>query len=492
MPPENARGDSSMRAASSSTRSIQRSALARSRRSGARPGPSAARRCWRPRCTSQPQSVAGVLLDEAPLGAREHASLRGRSARARRASAVGVAVVHARRGSARFGRRCSSAASILPEPDSPTIATTSPANRSRSASHDGVAAVARGGEAVREAAHAQQRVVRPRHRADPLSFRRPSSTRSAHQSVSEQTSSARGRHRPRSRRGSWSCRRRARSALAIGCDAERVILEVEAPHVGVRRNRVEALLAAGAEQLQRGHAVHLRVVEPRDRRRRHHVAAVDLHRVVVAGLDAAPLHDDPRRASRYQPVLGERMQLRASRRGAARAGTAARAAAPDRRGSARGERRSGMRWRVWIIVASRVRRVVAHAGRAREERRMLTALVVSSVPWSITFSMSSRADDRRGDLDAAGAPAVGQRHLARAERHLIAGHRDRLEQRAADHPLGLFVEVGEVVAVGGAVVCRVIAVRSLWRAAAARDRRASCLRPRAAYGHQFQLRLEVT
>ena len=68
-----------------------------------------------------------------------------------------------------------------------------------------------------------------------------------------------------------------------------------------------------------------------------------------------------------------------------------------------------------------------------------------------------RATKRRLDAeairDAAGAPAIGQRHLATAERHLIAGDGDRLEQCPADHPLGLLVEIGEVVAaVAGAVL----------------------------------------
>src|SRR5690606_12311279 len=54
-------------------------------------------------------------------------------------------------------------------------------------------------------------------------------------------------------------------------------------------------------------------------------------------------------------------------------------------------------------------------------------------------------DDRGGHLHAAGAPAVRHRHLARRERHLIAGNGDRLEDRAPDHPFCLFVQIGEVV-----------------------------------------------
>ncbi len=48
-----------------------------------------------------------------------------------------------------------------------------------------------------------------------------------------------------------------------------------------------------------------------------------------------------------------------------------------------------MRWRVWMMVASPVSRVVATPGEVRStSRRMLTALTPSSAPWSITFSTS--------------------------------------------------------------------------------------------------------
>jgi hypothetical protein len=66
------------------------------------------------------------------------------------------------------------------------------------------------------------------------------------------------------------------------------------------------------------------------------------------------------------------------------------------------------------------------------------------------------ADDGGRDLDAAGAPAVRQRHFPSAERYLVTGDGDRFQDRPSDHALGLFVEVGEVVAFfrigrGGAV-----------------------------------------
>jgi hypothetical protein len=47
-----------------------------------------------------------------------------------------------------------------------------------------------------------------------------------------------------------------------------------------------------------------------------------------------------------------------------------------------------MRWRVWIIVASVVRSVVATPATRRKKRRIDTAFVVSSEPWSITFRTS--------------------------------------------------------------------------------------------------------
>jgi len=48
-----------------------------------------------------------------------------------------------------------------------------------------------------------------------------------------------------------------------------------------------------------------------------------------------------------------------------------------------------MRWRVWIRVASAVRSVVRTPVVRAKKRRMLTALVVSSEPWSITLSTSA-------------------------------------------------------------------------------------------------------
>ena len=82
------------------------------------------------------------------------------------------------------------------------------------------------------------------------------------------------------------------------------------------------------------------------------------------------------------------------------------------------------------------------------------------------------ADDGGRHLDAAGAPAVGQRHLAPAERHLVARDRHRLQDGAADHPLGLLVEIGEVVSAVVAVGC----YSAAWLSAACRLRASTSAR----------------
>ncbi len=50
---------------------------------------------------------------------------------------------------------------------------------------------------------------------------------------------------------------------------------------------------------------------------------------------------------------------------------------------------SGIRCRVWITVASSVRVVVATPATDAKNCRLATAFVVSSAPWSMTFSTSS-------------------------------------------------------------------------------------------------------
>ena len=55
-------------------------------------------------------------------------------------------------------------------------------------------------------------------------------------------------------------------------------------------------------------------------------------------------------------------------------------------------------------------------------------------------------DDTGGQLNTAGSPAVGHRHLAAAERYLVAGNRHRFENCPADHAFGLLIKISKVVA----------------------------------------------
>ncbi|VFS15034.1 Uncharacterised protein [Yokenella regensburgei] len=56
------------------------------------------------------------------------------------------------------------------------------------------------------------------------------------------------------------------------------------------------------------------------------------------------------------------------------------------------------------------------------------------------------ADHAGGKLDPTGAPAVGHRHFASAERNLITGDRHRFENGAANHTFGLLIKISKVVA----------------------------------------------
>ena len=100
--------------------------------------------------------------------------------------------------------------------------------------------------------------------------------------------------------------RSAQSACLYGVDGkERMIVEIERAHLGPRWNGVDAFLPARAEQLQRGHPVHLRIVEGRDRRGRHQIPPVDHHRVIVTdGYLPEPRHVLVQ-LHMHQPVIGE-------------------------------------------------------------------------------------------------------------------------------------------------------------------------------------------
>jgi len=89
--------------------------------------------------------------------------------------------------------------------------------------------------------------------------------------------------------------------------------------------------------------------------------------------------------------------------------------------------------------------VVATSATVAKNRRMETAFVVSSAPWSMHLKSIVRSNDRSRQLNSTRSPAIWHRHLARTKGHLVAGDAQRLENGAADHALGLFVEVSVVV-----------------------------------------------
>jgi hypothetical protein len=100
-----------------------------------------------------------------------------------------------------------------------------------------------------------------------------------------------------------------RAGLVEMLDFEGMILEIEADDLGVGRHRIDALLAAGAEQLQRLRHVHLRIVEFRRRRRVHDVAALDLDRIGIGRGDAAVAGDVLVELHMHEAVFLERMHL---------------------------------------------------------------------------------------------------------------------------------------------------------------------------------------
>ena len=226
---------------------------------------------------------------------------------------------------------------------------------------------------------------------------------------------------------------------------EGVVLEIQAFDRGIGRYRVDALFAPGPEQLECRIAVHFRVVEFRDRRRRHQIAAVDQDRIVVGGVDAAEARDVLVELDVHHAVFLERMHL---------AGFGFALLDPAQRFRNRhlidqdlslGQRRFGDA--VAGLDHAGLGRLFGrrHTGRAGEKladadgvRRVVGALVDD-------LQHVVRSDHRGRHLDAAGPPAVGQGHFAAAERHLIAGYGDRLEDGAADRAFHLLVQIGEIV-----------------------------------------------
>ena len=88
---------------------------------------------------------------------------------------------------------------------------------------------------------------------------------------------------------------------------EGVILEIERDDARIGRDRVDALLAPGAEELQRRAIVELGIVEFRDRRRVHDVAAGDARRIGVGRRDMAVARDVLVELDVHHAIFAERV-----------------------------------------------------------------------------------------------------------------------------------------------------------------------------------------
>jgi hypothetical protein len=175
------------------------------------------------------------------------------------------------------------------------------------------------------------------------------------------------------------------------------------------------------KELQRRRHLHLRIVEFRDRRRRHHIAAIDHDRIVIGRRHLAEAGDVLVELDLHQPVFGPGVHL-------ARLGLV-RLQLPQRLGLRHlvDHDLAGLQRRLGDAVAGLDdRRLVGRLGGARIGGALEEAADrdgVGGVVGALVDDLQRivGADDRGGDLDAAGAPAAGKRHLARAERHLVAG-----------------------------------------------------------------------
>ena len=66
-------------------------------------------------------------------------------------------------------------------------------------------------------------------------------------------------------------------------------------------------------------------------------------------------------------------------------------------------------------------------------------------PLIDAFERIVRTDEARRQLNATGAPSVGNGHLPGPKGHLVTGNSHGLQNSPTNHALGLLVEVGEVV-----------------------------------------------
>ena len=223
-----------------------------------------------------------------------------------------------------------------------------------------------------------------------------------------------------------------------------MIFERQTLDHGVGRHGINAFLAARAKQLQGRIHVHLGVVKLGDRRRRHDVAVVHDHRVVVGGGNVSVARNVLIQLHMHQPILGQAMQgagLGFTRLQALHGFRHRHLVDQDlplgqghfRNAVARLNQRGLMGARGGIDA----RRAFKKAPNIDGVDRVVGALVDH-------FERVVGPNDRCGDLDAAGAPTVRQGHLSGAERHLVTRDGHRFQDGAADHALGALVQIRKV------------------------------------------------
>ena len=224
-----------------------------------------------------------------------------------------------------------------------------------------------------------------------------------------------------------------------------MVLEIQRPHGGIGRHGIDPLLPPGPEQMQRGRTIELRVVERRHGGRRHQVPLPHHDRIVVAGGDMAvagdvfvqlhvhqPVFRQPVHAPRFRPA-GLQLRQRLWQRHLIHHDLTR----PQRL----------LRYAMPGLDDGRVRRVGRGGDASGAGKKAADADCVGGVVCALVdhFQHVRGAQDAGRHLNATRAPAIRQRHLPAAERDLIPGDRHRLQDRTADHALGLFVEVGEVI-----------------------------------------------
>ena len=229
------------------------------------------------------------------------------------------------------------------------------------------------------------------------------------------------------------------------CRLKRVVVEIEADNLSIGWQGVDPLLASRAEKLDRRAAAQLGIVELRDRRGIHDIASFDPDRVGIGGGNLTVAGDVFVKLDVHQPIFLQLVHL-------------------ARLGLARFQKAQGFGDRNLVdknlpLGQRRLRDAVAGLdygglGRGFGHLHPRCALKKAADTDGVRRVIRPLVDDLqpvfghkagRRDLHPASAPAIGHRHFAAGERHLIAGNRDALQDRAADHPFGLFIQIGKVI-----------------------------------------------